>query len=139
MNPADSRISVQGLAPLLQVFDMPASFRFYRDLLGFSLVQAAPSEAAPDWALLELDGVQVMLNTAYEAPHRPSAPDAARIAAHADTTIYFGCPDVEAAYARLKAKGAVVTPPAITGYGFKALSLVDPDGYGLCFHWPVKA
>ena len=27
-------IEVQGVAPLVQVFDMPRSIRFYRDLLG---------------------------------------------------------------------------------------------------------
>jgi glyoxalase/bleomycin resistance protein/dioxygenase superfamily protein len=30
-------ISVSGLAPLLQVYDMPASIRFYRDTLGFTV------------------------------------------------------------------------------------------------------
>ena len=35
-------IEVQGLAPLLQVFDMPTSIRFYRDLLGFTVVTTSP-------------------------------------------------------------------------------------------------
>jgi hypothetical protein len=30
-------IDVRGLVPLLQVFDMPTSIRFYRDVLGFEL------------------------------------------------------------------------------------------------------
>ena len=40
---------LRGLCPLLQVFDMPASLVFYRDILGFELVQAAP-EAHEDGA-----------------------------------------------------------------------------------------
>ena len=28
-------IEVQGVAPMVQVFDMPRSLRFYRDVLGF--------------------------------------------------------------------------------------------------------
>ena len=38
-------IEVRGLAPLLQVYDMPTSIHFYRDLLGFELVQHAPEYA----------------------------------------------------------------------------------------------
>src|SRR2546423_6348853 len=34
-----------------------------------------------------------------------SVPDPARIAAHDDTAIYFGRPDVDAAYAHLRARG----------------------------------
>jgi glyoxylase I family protein len=32
---------IQGLAPLLQVFDMPVALKFYRDVLGFEVVQAS--------------------------------------------------------------------------------------------------
>lgn len=34
--------AIQGLCPLMQVFDMPTSLAFYRDLLGFQVVQQAP-------------------------------------------------------------------------------------------------
>src|SRR5256885_10091736 len=47
------------------------------------------------WALLRLDDVELMLNTAYDEGERPAAPDAARIDAHHDTCLYFGCPRSE--------------------------------------------
>jgi catechol 2,3-dioxygenase-like lactoylglutathione lyase family enzyme len=31
-------IEIRGMAPLLQVFDMPTSIAFYRDVLGFEVV-----------------------------------------------------------------------------------------------------
>lgn len=31
-----------GFCPLLQVFDMPTSLAFYRDVLGFEVIQASP-------------------------------------------------------------------------------------------------
>ena len=95
-------IEVRGLAPLLQVFDMPTSITFYCDVLGFRIV-GTDGKAVPnnDWVLLELGGAQVMLNTAYETDARPPAPDAVRIGAHEDTCIYFRCPDVDAAYTYL--------------------------------------
>jgi glyoxylase I family protein len=93
-------IEIRGMAPLLQVFDMPTAIAFYRDVLGFEVVSTSkPRGEHFDWALLKLNGVELMLNTAYEDDARPPVPDPARIAAHDDTAIYFGCPDVDAAYA----------------------------------------
>ncbi len=70
-------ITVEGLAPLIQVFDMPTSVRFYRDVLGFTVVhQSQPGEEF-DWCLLKLDDCELMLNTAYEKEYRPAKPDPA--------------------------------------------------------------
>ena len=37
-------IEVQGLAPMVQVFDMPRSIRFYRDVLGFTVTEQVQSD-----------------------------------------------------------------------------------------------
>ena len=132
-------IEIRGMAPLFQVFDMATSVKFYRDVLGFEVVTTStPRGEHFDWALLRLDGVEVMLNTAYEEDARPGAPDAKRMAAHEDTCLYFGCPDVDAAYAYLRARGVSAAEPKVAPYGMKQLYLHDPDGYNLCFQWAVK-
>jgi glyoxylase I family protein len=133
-------IDIRGVAPLLQVFDMPASIHFYCDLLGFELVSNSPPYGADGrfhWALLRLNGVEVMLNTAYDEGQEPAAPDPGRVAAHGDTILYFGCPDVDGAYKELVARGLELKPPTVAPYGMKQLSFADPDGYGLCFQWPA--
>ncbi|MBV9960893.1 MAG: VOC family protein [Parafilimonas sp.] len=134
----NTTIHLQGIAPLLQVFDMPTSLNFYRDLLGFNVVQSSGQGDDADWILLKLNDIELMLNTAYEKSNRPSTPDLNRKAAHSDTILYFGCPDTDAAYSYLINKGLDIKKPAITGYGWKALNLIDPDGYHLCFHYPVN-
>jgi catechol 2,3-dioxygenase-like lactoylglutathione lyase family enzyme len=66
---------------------MPTSVRFYRDLLGFELVNTSPPLGKDrfHWALLRLGGAELMLNTAYEFDSdRPSKPDQTRTAAHCD-------------------------------------------------------
>lgn len=131
-------IPIIGLAPLLQVFDMPTSLRFYRDLLGFELVTSSGPGDNFDWGLLRLNGVDVMLNTAYEADQRPDAPDPVRLAAHGDTTLYFGCPDLDRAHRQFREKGLMVKGPHVQPYGMRQLSLRDPDGYSLCFQWPAS-
>jgi catechol 2,3-dioxygenase-like lactoylglutathione lyase family enzyme len=128
-------LDIRGLAPLLQVFDMPTSIHFYRDILGFEVVNTSGPGDDVGWVLLRLNGVELMLNTAYESDQRPPLPDANRVSAHADTGLYFGCPDVEQAYVQLRIKGLDVEEPVIRPYGMKQLSVTDPDGYNLCFQW----
>jgi glyoxylase I family protein len=130
-------IPIRGIAPLLQVFDMPAALHFYRDIVGFEVAATSSPGDDCDWALLRLDGSELMLNTAYERDERPPAPDPARAAAHGDVCLYFGCPDVDQAHAHLRSRGVELAAPSVTTYGFRAIRLTDPDGYLLCFHWPA--
>lgn len=135
-------LQLSGLCPLIQVYDMPTAIAFYRDRLGFELLQHSPEIDAPEgryfhWAWLRLGRADLMLNTAYDEGERPPLPDAARVAAHQDTGLYFGCPDVDAAYAALRAAGLEIQPPKVAPYGMKQLWLTDPDGYQLCFQAPA--
>jgi glyoxylase I family protein len=132
-------IKIEGMAPLIQVFDMPVSLKFYRDILGFSIAMSSGEgdDDDVDWVLLKLNNMELMLNTAYERGLRPLKPDAYRIATHGDLTLYFGCPDTDALYEYFQTNNVAVDKPEITQYNFKALTIKDPDGYGLCFHWPL--
>jgi glyoxylase I family protein len=130
-------MNIQGICPLLQVFDMPTAIRFYRDVLGFEV--HATSEPGDDcnWSWLKLNGAELMLNTAYERDQRPASPDPARVAAHEDTCLFFGCKDLDAAYQHLRAHGLNLKEPKVAPYGMNQLWFKDPDGYGLCFQYPA--
>jgi len=138
-------IKVQGLCPLIQVYDMPLSVAFYTKVLGFELEQHSARYATRDdielfhWCLLRVGNSQLMLNTAYEERERPAQRDAARQAWHSDTTIFFDCHDLDAAYEHLQAHGVECPPPATTYYGMRQLSFHDPDGYNIVLHHPVGA
>lgn len=122
---------------MFQVFDMPRSISFYRDILGFEVVRTSASGPTFYWALLRLNNIELMLNSSHEDDKRPPVADPARVAAHDDTTIYFGCPDVDAAYAQLRAHGVNMKKPVVQPYGMKQLNVTDPDGFNLCFQWPA--
>ena len=131
-------IEIRGVAPLIQVFDMPASLAFYRDKLGFRVTGDSGQGDESGWVMLELGNATIMLNTAYDDGKRPDLPDPDRIAAHHDTCIYFGCPDVDAAYEHLKTVGIESGTPTIAPYGMKQLYVSDPDNYNLCFQWRAQ-
>jgi catechol 2,3-dioxygenase-like lactoylglutathione lyase family enzyme len=131
---------LEGCAPLLQVFDMPRSVRFYRDVFGFQLAEHSAPRGKDDfdWCLLRMDHVELMLNTAYEFHKRPAAPDPHRVAGHDDIALFFGCRDLDGAYHYLSAQGVVLDPPAVATYGMKQLWLRDPDRYVICLQWPAR-
>jgi uncharacterized glyoxalase superfamily protein PhnB len=120
--------------PLLQVFDMQTSLKFYRDVLGFAIVQQTDHDW---WAMIRLGEATLMLNTAYEDDKRPPSPDPARVRCHNDVSLYFEFRDLDALYSHLRARGCDITPPSNTSYGLKQLNVKDPDGYELCFTAPV--
>jgi glyoxylase I family protein len=134
-------IEVQGVAPLVQVFDMSRSIHFYRDVLGFTVTGRSRGKSSDpddvDWAMLKLSDVTVMLNTAYDPEDVPASPDAARWSGHQDACLYFDCPNVDGAYQHLISNGFAAEPPKVAWYGMKQLYLTDPDGFGICFQWPV--
>jgi glyoxylase I family protein len=131
-------MDIHGVCPLLQVFDMPTSLRFYRDVLGFTVSASSQPGDDCNWCWLRLNGAEIMLNTAYESDQRPPTPDRARIAAHDDTCLYFGCMDLDAAYQHLRAHGVALNEPKVAPYGMRQLYFHDPDGYNLCLQHPVS-
>src|ERR1700756_2369200 len=94
-----------GVTPLIQVFDMPASVAFYRDVLGFEVAMQSQPGPRFGWALLRGGGAELMLNTLYEADDRPTRLDSERREAHGDVGLYFHCADLDQAYEYLRSKG----------------------------------
>jgi glyoxylase I family protein len=126
---------IKGLTPYIEVFDMPLSLKFYRDVLGFSIIMSSGKGDDVNWVLLQLENAQLMLNTAYEKDDRPKEPDPTRIIGHQDITFYFNCSDIDGLYKYLLGKDVEIQKePHITGYGWKAMNIKDPDSYGVCFH-----
>jgi glyoxylase I family protein len=132
-------ITLSGPCPLLQVFDMPLALGFYRDVLGFRVLQSSGEGDQVGWVWLGLGDAQLMLNTAYDEGERPSGPDPARVAAHQDTILFFGCRDLDGVHAHLAAPTIHADPPRTTHYGMRQVYATDPDGYLVCFQWPAEA
>lgn len=131
-------LDIDGMTPLIQVYDMNEALGFYRDRLGFEIVADSGEIDAPGgryvhWCWLRLGSAELMLNTAYDAGERPAQRDPVRQAAHDDLCLYFGCADVDAIAAALRAQGLEIEGPTTAPYGMRQAWLRDPDGYQLCF------
>src|SRR5438270_12506128 len=108
-------LQIRGVAPLLFVYDMPTSVRFYRDLLGCEIVTTSPAlgEDYFHWALLRLGAAEFMLNTAFESNEdRPAKSNRVPDADYRDTWLYFSCPDIDAAFQELRSKSVQAEEPA---------------------------
>jgi catechol 2,3-dioxygenase-like lactoylglutathione lyase family enzyme len=136
-------IPVQDVQTLLSVYDMPTSVRFYTELLGLEVLSRSPTYEVIDgvehfhWCMLGQRDVRLMLNTEYDTgerpPQRPVVPEQPFGA-----WLFFGCPDVDAAYQQLQAAGVAWDPPSLAKYGFRTLSFRYPDGHGITLQWPVQ-
>jgi glyoxylase I family protein len=140
-------IDVRDVCALLSVWDMPTTVRFYRELLGFEIVNRSPTYATEGgeelfhWCMMRTHDATIMLNTEYEEGERP-VERPAQGEERFGTWFYYGCPDVDGAYEKLKAAGVACEAPKLTmyggTYGFRTLSLRDPDGRGITLQWPVE-
>ncbi len=130
-------LKIEYLTPLIQVFTMSRSLKFYRDVLGFEVHMDSGDGDDSSWVWITKNGTHLMLNDQYEPSNVPPAPPEERVKWHKDTCLFMGCDDLDGAYEYLIAKGFDLKPPIVTSYGMKQLSLKDPDGYDLCFQHPA--
>ncbi len=140
-------IEIRDGCTLMSVWDMPTTVRFYRELLGFEMTQRSPTYAVENgeelfhWCMMRSNEATIMLNTEYDEDERPAErPEQGD--QRFGTWFYYGCPDVDGAYERLKAAGIECKPPRLTMYGgrhgFRTLSFRDPDGHGITLQWPSE-
>jgi glyoxylase I family protein len=130
--------NVNKMTPLLQVFDMKTSVSYYCDMLGFKVIHTYEPGGHFYWASLELGGIRLMLNAAFEDENRPREMNPARVRGHGDTELYFEVADIGVVYGDLKKKGLSLDEPEDTHYNTRQLSLVDPDGYKLIFYQETR-
>ncbi len=118
------------LRPLLMVSDLDRSLGFYREQLGFAVVEEARAGGRLSWCRLELSGSSLMLQQAE--PEDGSALWRGR-----GVTFYWVVDDLDALLGDFTHRGLVLSPPVTTYYGMRQLPLVDPDGYQFVFQQPV--
>lgn len=104
-------------APLLLVPDVPATARFYREVLGFG---SDPEGTSPEYTVVWRDNASVHLAKGEQGP--------------TGVRIFFWVKDVDALHAEVTGRGApVLVPIASRPYGIRDFSIEDPNGVVLVF------
>jgi catechol 2,3-dioxygenase-like lactoylglutathione lyase family enzyme len=118
--------NIQLAIPFFMVADMEVSLQFYRERLGFKLINQWTPMGKVEWCWLERDAVAVML----QQPRKPNADQSGPLGG--GVTIAYQCADALALYREFSAKGLTVSEPFV-GNGMWVVGLKDPDGYRLDF------
>lgn len=117
-------MKLASMVPMVCVSDVARSVEFYRQALGFQVLNTYEHEGQLNWVFLRSGRVELML-VAAEAPFGSRQVR--------DVILYFYPGQIEALHAELSQQGFPVSELSDTFYGMKEFRLEDPDGYELCF------
>lgn len=118
--------------PVLRVKDVATTVAWYQRHLGF-VADAFPDRGAREFAILERDGVQLLVRRTAEAERNPDG--------HAGWDLYLWVDglDFNRVQASLTLAGDIVRPISPMGASMAELEARDPDGYVLCIGGPVRS
>ena len=124
---------LRDLVPMLSVSDMSKSIAFYKDALGFEVIDKYVDEAGKMWwCMMRSSDVELMLTLCGEEIDSP-----AHRKARGTIIFYFYPDDVMSLYESAKTKGYAVGQTRVTFYNMKEFELTDPDGHTLWFGQPT--
>lgn len=123
---------MNAIIPLLNVQDVARSLAFWRDGLGFEVLQTYEWEGRLAWAQLGKGQVRLMLNGRGGDPGHRLARER-----YTDAVLCIAVDDVHALVRELRARGLEVEDPEAQDYGLDEVVLRDPDGYDLALSSPT--
>ena len=108
--------------------DVRRALGFYRDLLGFKLVDEFRHEGIPVYARLRAPGGDGTIALHLAGPGTPLASDGVRL--------YFEIRELDDFCRKLQAKGFYITQmPRMMPWGWRHAYLNDPDGHEISIYW----
>ncbi len=108
--------------------DVQRALGFYRDLLGFKLVDEFRHEGMPVYARLRAPGGDGTIALHLAGPGTSLASDGVRL--------YFEIRELDDFCRKLQAKGFYITQlPRMMPWGWRHAYLNDPDGHEISLYW----
>ena len=118
-------MNTESVAPVLQVADLDAALKHYKEVLGFS-----EDFRVGDYAGVKLG--KVALHLSKHGTGEYAKPIGGSVA-------YIFCDEVDGYFGEVKRKGAKMKfPPHDTDYGMREFMLADLDGHHLAFGCDIK-
>ena len=108
--------------------DVDRALIFYRDRLGFELLETYLHAGRPVYARLRVPGSNSTIALHLAAPGQPLHAGGIRL--------YFETRSLTSFCKKLEAAGVVFTkPPALMPWGWRHAYLDDPDGHEVSLYW----
>ena len=108
--------------------DVQRALGFYRDLLGFKLVDEFSHEGNPVYARLRAPGGDGTIALHLAGPGTPLASEGVRL--------YFEIRELDDFCRKLQARGFYITQtPRMMPWGWRHAYLNDPDGHEISLYW----
>lgn len=101
--------------------DFDRSLAFYRDVLGWNVVEEWPDRGTGRGALLSSGGIRLVL-TQRDSPKQAASP-----------RIHLDIHDIDARFRAIPAGAHVTRPPEQTAWGTRWFVVTDPDGNVIAF------
>jgi catechol 2,3-dioxygenase-like lactoylglutathione lyase family enzyme len=113
---------------MIYVKDVDRGLRFYRDMLGFKLIEDFRYEGTPVYARLRAPGGNGTIALHQAGPGAPVSSDGVRL--------YFEVHDLDDFCRKLQQKGFHITQlPCMMPWGWRHAYLNDPDGHEMSLYW----
>ncbi len=117
---------------MIYVKDVERSLAFYRDMLGFKLVDDYKFDGHPIYARLRAPGGDGTIALHMAGPGTPMSSEGVRL--------YFEIREVDDFCRRLQARGFFINQmPRVTPWGWRHAYMNDPDGHEISIYWAGEA
>jgi catechol 2,3-dioxygenase-like lactoylglutathione lyase family enzyme len=113
---------------MIYVKEVPRALAFYRELLGFKLIEEFKHDGISLYARLHAPGGEGTIALHLAGPGTPMASDGVRL--------YFEVRDLDGFCQKLQKKGFYITQmPRVMPWGWRHAYLNDPDGHEISLYW----
>jgi len=124
--PSDGKLNFNHA--MIYVKDVERAMRFYRDLMGFKLIEDFRYEGTPVYARLRAPGGDGSIALHQAGPGASLVSDGVRL--------YFEVRDLDDFCRKLMQKGFYITQlPRMMPWGWRHAYLNDPDGHEISLYW----
>ena len=121
------------LVPNLMVKDMTETVSFYRDVLGFILVNNVPAEAPYNWAMMGRESVEIMFQTKPSLTEELPVLEKSAAGEGGALSFYINVEKIDDLYAKVKDHAPVVMDMRTSFYGAREFAIQDNNGFVLMF------
>ena len=123
------------LEPIIYTLDIERSISFYKDLLGFEIIEYYPNKENPSWVCFLIGESRLQIGKTYaDINHKlhPRGIDGSGI------QFYIKTENVNERYEKLREKVEIIDEIEDKSWGDREFTFKDPNGYLLSFYTKIR-